>query len=112
MARDAYKFCIPVLIISLLFVISGHSIPALICFILAAFICYFFRNPKRTIPQGKNLVVSPADGKVVKILQLPGWYENDQHLSQHIQRAREPFSDFRPAGAARIQTRQVQGGVR
>lgn len=71
MARDAYKFCIPVLIVSLLFAISGHSIPALGCCILAAFICYFFRNPKRTIPQGKNLVVSPADGKVVKIAQLP-----------------------------------------
>jgi phosphatidylserine decarboxylase len=71
MARDAYKFCIPVLILCLLFFISSHPVLALICFVLASFICYFFRNPKREIPQGKNLVVSPADGKVVKILQLP-----------------------------------------
>jgi phosphatidylserine decarboxylase len=36
-------------------------------FVLTAFICYFFRNPHRHIPVGDNLVVSPADGKVVKI---------------------------------------------
>jgi phosphatidylserine decarboxylase len=71
MARDAYKFCIPVLIATLLLVVSGHPLLALICFILASFICYFFRNPKREIPQGRNLVVSPADGKVVKISQSP-----------------------------------------
>jgi phosphatidylserine decarboxylase len=71
MARDAYKFFIPVLIISLLCVITSHLFLALICFILASFICYFFRNPNREIPSGKNLVVSPADGKVVKISQLP-----------------------------------------
>jgi phosphatidylserine decarboxylase len=69
MAHDAYKFCIPVLIAALLFVVSGHQLMALICFILASFICYFFRNPRREIPQGKNMIVSPADGKVVKISQ-------------------------------------------
>jgi phosphatidylserine decarboxylase len=71
MARDAYKFCIPVLIVCLLCVLTGYPVLALICFILASFICYFFRNPKREIPQGENLIVSPADGKVVKISQLP-----------------------------------------
>ena len=71
MARDAYKFCIPVFILCVLFFISSHPLPAVICLLLASFICYFFRNPKREIPAGNNLVVSPADGKVVKILQLP-----------------------------------------
>jgi phosphatidylserine decarboxylase len=37
---------------------------------LALFVCYFFRNPARSIPKGENLIVSPADGKVVKIYQL------------------------------------------
>jgi phosphatidylserine decarboxylase len=71
MAHDAYKFCIPVLIAALLLVVSGHPFLVLICFILALFICYFFRNPRREIPQGRNLIVSPADGKVVKISQNP-----------------------------------------
>jgi phosphatidylserine decarboxylase len=35
-------------------------------YILAAFCLYFFRDPERTIPQGKH-AVSPADGKVVAV---------------------------------------------
>jgi phosphatidylserine decarboxylase len=37
-------------------------------FLLAtAFTLYFFRDPEREIPQGSNLIVSPADGKIVGI---------------------------------------------
>ncbi|MDD3000888.1 MAG: phosphatidylserine decarboxylase family protein [Candidatus Riflebacteria bacterium] len=37
-------------------------------FLLAtAFTLYFFRDPERKIPQGSDLIVSPADGKVVGI---------------------------------------------
>ncbi len=34
---------------------------------LLAFTLYFFRDPHRKIPQGKDLVVSPADGRVTDI---------------------------------------------
>jgi phosphatidylserine decarboxylase len=34
--------------------------------LLAAFVLYFFRDPERTIPTG-DVVVSPADGKVVDV---------------------------------------------
>lgn len=36
--------------------------------VLAAFCLYFFRDPERQIPSG-DVCVSPADGKVVRILQ-------------------------------------------
>ena len=36
--------------------------------VLAAFCLYFFRDPEREIPVG-NLCVSPADGKVVRVLR-------------------------------------------
>jgi phosphatidylserine decarboxylase len=32
---------------------------------------YFFRDPKRTIPDGPNLIVSPADGTVTDVTPLP-----------------------------------------
>jgi phosphatidylserine decarboxylase len=35
-------------------------------YILAAFCLYFFRDPERTIPQGRH-AVSPADGKIVAV---------------------------------------------
>jgi phosphatidylserine decarboxylase len=28
---------------------------------------YFFRDPERVTPQGDNLIISPADGKIIKI---------------------------------------------
>lgn len=39
-------------------------------FVLAAFCLYFFRDPEREIPSG-DVAVSPADGKVVHIRELP-----------------------------------------
>lgn len=38
-----------------------------ISFGVLIFILYFFRDPKRTIPDDKNVIVSPADGKVIII---------------------------------------------
>lgn len=38
-----------------------------ISLIFFIFTCYFFRDPKREIPKGENLIVSPADGKIIDI---------------------------------------------
>ncbi len=38
-----------------------------LCFIITAWVAYFFRDPERTTPLGANLVISPADGKVCRI---------------------------------------------
>lgn len=40
---------------------------ALLPFILALFMVYFFRDPERTIPEGENIFVSPADGRVIQV---------------------------------------------
>lgn len=37
--------------------------------LLAAFCLYFFRDPERTVPAG-DLIVSPADGKVVSVKDM------------------------------------------
>lgn len=42
-------------------------IPILIFLLLALFLLNFYRNPKRKIPKGDN-IVSPADGKVISII--------------------------------------------
>ena len=71
MIRDAYRFIAPLLIIALIAAFTRVAWVSIPCVLLAAFVCYFFRNPHREIPEGNNLVVSPADGKVVKIVPLP-----------------------------------------
>jgi phosphatidylserine decarboxylase len=40
---------------------------ALVGLLAAAFFAYFFRDPERAIPPEENLIVSPADGKVMLI---------------------------------------------
>lgn len=36
---------------------------------LGLFCAFFFRDPERVIPDGPNLVISPADGKIVGVLE-------------------------------------------
>ncbi len=38
-------------------------------YVVAAFCLYFFRDPERTVPSG-DVIVSPADGKVVAVREL------------------------------------------
>ena len=38
-----------------------------VCFALAAFVLWFFRNPDRAIPTDPDAIVSPADGKVLSV---------------------------------------------
>lgn len=39
---------------------------------LTAFVYYFFRNPKRSPPSDPNVLLSPADGRISQIEQVPG----------------------------------------
>lgn len=55
----------------------------LVAFILAFFLFllyrfWFLRNPKRTIPLGNN-IVSPADGKIIKIIKYD--YQNNPSIN-------------------------------
>ena len=40
------------------------SVPLLL---VAAFMAYFFRDPRRAVPAGAGVVVSPADGRVTRV---------------------------------------------
>jgi phosphatidylserine decarboxylase len=70
MVRDAYRFFLPLLALGILSVFIHLVYIGVLLFALAAFVCFFFRNPERRIPDGKNLIVSPADGRVVKIAPI------------------------------------------
>jgi phosphatidylserine decarboxylase len=72
MVSDAYRFVLPLLVLGILFAVWDVPAAAALLMALAVFVCYFFRNPRRILPDGPNLILSPADGKVVKVLQSPG----------------------------------------
>ena len=66
-AHEGYPFIIVSLIITIFLAFSGifwlFSLLALITF----FIVWFFRNPERHFLEEEKVVISPADGKVIKV---------------------------------------------
>ncbi len=67
MIKDGYRFVAPILFLCLLCVFFDLPSLALALLAIAAFVCYFFRNPRRCVPAEPNLIISPADGRVIKI---------------------------------------------
>jgi phosphatidylserine decarboxylase len=65
--KDAYRFLAPLLASAILAYALGLYPAALLVMLLAAFVAFFFRNPKREIPADPRVIVSPADGRVVKV---------------------------------------------
>ena len=69
------------------------SVPFLV---LAAFFLFFFRDPDRHPPTGANLVVSPADARVMVAGELPwpgappGEWQDHQHVPVADGRPRQP----------------------
>ena len=65
MAKEGIPFVTVFLVPGLVFLALGWWIVAGLCFILAAFMAFFFRDPERQCPVDDSIVVSPADGRVV-----------------------------------------------
>lgn len=71
MVRDGYFYGIALFLVAgLLRFLTGEWLWCVVPVLLALFFLWFFRDPRRTIPQGDGLVVSPADGKVTEVLRV------------------------------------------
>jgi phosphatidylserine decarboxylase len=72
MVKDAFYFLIPLISLSLV-CLYFRWIPASLAFLLlTGFVAYFFRDPERIIPADPEAIVSPADGKVIRVDPLEG----------------------------------------
>jgi phosphatidylserine decarboxylase len=56
--------------------------PAVLFFLFAAAFTFFFRDPRRTPPEGEHLLVSPADGMVMSIEALDSAPEIDGPINK------------------------------
>jgi phosphatidylserine decarboxylase len=79
-AVEGWLFIFPLAILTLLLFLFGWEIIGFILLTLTLFVSFFFRDPKRKVPEWNSAVVSPADGKVVVIKDI---YEND-YLQQTV----------------------------
>jgi phosphatidylserine decarboxylase len=68
-AREGFPFLIPSAAVTLFFAVMGWLGLTFLGFLVTLFIAFFFRNPKRKIPDTKNTILSPADGRIIDIVQ-------------------------------------------
>ncbi len=69
-ARAGYPFIFASAFTTAVFALLGMAVLAIAGLLVTGFICFFFRDPDRLIPVGEGIVVSPADGKVIKVMTV------------------------------------------
>ena len=70
-AADAFVFLIPLLVITGLLWILGFMLLGSAFLGIALLVGLFFRDPHRKVPGEKDLVLAPADGKVLDLAKQP-----------------------------------------
>ncbi|MGZ5035331.1 MAG: phosphatidylserine decarboxylase [Usitatibacter sp.] len=82
-AREGWPYLTASLVVSLAatWLIGWWSIPFWVVYF---FILQFFRDPPREIPQGANLVLCPADGRVLLVGNMRDPYRNVEALKVSV----------------------------
>src|SRR5215467_7489231 len=66
-AREGIPFILVPLVLVAGLAYFGFWVLVVFFLLVAAFMAYFFRDPRRVIPDGEGLIVSAADGAVTRI---------------------------------------------
>ncbi len=77
-AKEGLPFLIPAVLFTVLFGMLGWRGWVYLGIFLSTFLAYFFRNPKRKIPDLQNVILSPADGRIVYV----GEHEEERFLKE------------------------------
>jgi len=65
--RDGIPFVAVPAALAIVPMLFGYWFVAVPFLILGAFMAFFFRDPRRTIPSDRGIVVAPADGRVTRV---------------------------------------------
>lgn len=77
-AKEGLVFLIPSALLTIFFGGMGWRVLMSLGILLTLFIAFFFRNPRRKIPSLRNIILSPADGRIVHV----GECEEDRFLRE------------------------------
>jgi phosphatidylserine decarboxylase len=77
-AKEGLPLLIPMVLLTVIVGIMGWKVWIFLGILLSLFIAYFFRNPRREIPNLQNIILSPADGRVIHV----GECEEDRFLKE------------------------------
>jgi phosphatidylserine decarboxylase len=79
-AREGYPFIALFGFVTLVFALLGWTILAFLLLLLTLFSVYFFRDPERVVPEDDNLIVAPADGKIVFV----GEVQEERYFKERV----------------------------
>lgn len=71
-AKEGFPFVLAPLLIAGIFGVFHWWVALIVFVFIAAFMLYFFRDPKRITPSGEGLIISAADGRVTRIEENEG----------------------------------------
>lgn len=71
MVKEGYKFAAVPLVLGVVAWLLHGMVTGGLFLLLAAFVLYFFRDPERVAPTDPAAVVSPADGRVLEVVDEP-----------------------------------------
>ena len=71
-AKEGYPFILTGAGLTAVAAVAGWKLASAALGLATLAIAGFFRDPERRVPDGEALVVSPADGKVVSIVDVSG----------------------------------------
>jgi phosphatidylserine decarboxylase len=69
MVKDGYKFALGPLLLGIVALALHWIWTGGILIFLGAFVLFFFRDPERTPPPDPETIVSPADGRIMEIVE-------------------------------------------
>lgn len=107
MVRDGIPYVIVPALIGVALLLFGFWVGALLFFALAAFMWFFFRNPRRTAPDERDIVISPADGKVTRVERL----ENKDRVDEQGEGGLQVVSIFLSVFDVHINRAPIAGRV-
>ena len=80
-AREGWPFVATAIVAALALHWAGWHAVALLVWLVVAFVVQFFRDPAREVPAQANAVLSPADGRIVKVERVRDpWLDRDALL--------------------------------
>lgn len=79
-AREGWPFIAIIFLIAFVVQISAGFGLAWPLWLLTIFVCQFFRDPPRVIPNESNVILSPADGRIVAVEKSYDPYGNRDSL--------------------------------
>ncbi|HZJ46264.1 MAG TPA: phosphatidylserine decarboxylase family protein [Pyrinomonadaceae bacterium] len=78
--REGIPYITVPLLLCAILAVFGLWYVAIVFLALALFMAYFFRDPNRVPPEGADVIVSPADGRVTRIKKLAAEDQNSATL--------------------------------